>query len=155
MTPSQNRPGTSAPVPANGPIAAVQAHAVGTRVAIPTGMRVVRASQQREVTLTGGEVPLIHPKDPDAKQIQQVLVPRVRVFDLSKPGDVAAAEQVWQAIAMRAAFHSEDRTAFDEKRGTFVQYIRWSEVVHALPGQVAAAVAAARAAQAPAPVEST
>lgn len=141
-----NRPGTSSPVPANGPIAPPRAVGVpvGSRVVIPDKMRVVRAQVPREVVMTTGDVPLIHPKDPDAKQIQQVLVPRVRVFDLSKPEDVKAVELVWQAIALKRAFWSEDKTVFDEKKGTFIQYLRWSEVVHALPGQVDAALAVAR-----------
>ena len=98
--------------------------------------------------MTSPEVPLIHPKDPDSKQIQEVLVPRIRVFDLSKPEDVIDVEKVWQAIASRAALYSESKTEFDAKRGTFVQYIRWSEVVHALPGQVDAAILAVRASSA-------
>jgi hypothetical protein len=108
-------------------------------------MRVVRATAAREVTLTSSDIPLIHPKDSDEKQIQQVLVTRVRVFDLSNPEDVQAAEQVWQAIALGKAVRSEDKTCFDETRGKFFQYIRWSDVVHALPGQVASAISEARA----------
>lgn len=108
-------------------------------------MRTVRATAPRQVTLTSQDIPLIHPKDADEKQIQAVLVPRVRVFDLSKPEDVEAVEKVWQAIALRAAVWSEDKTHFDEKRGTFVQYLRWSDIVHALPGQVDEAIALARA----------
>ena len=145
MLPSSARPGTSSPSAANGPIMAVSPVAVGTRVPIPQGMRVVRARPARQVTMTAGEVPLIHPRDPDHKQIQEALVARSKVFDLSDTTQAAAAEQVWQAIAEKRAFYSEHKTHFDETRGKFFQYIRWSEVVHALPGQVEEAVAAARA----------
>lgn len=142
---SASRPGTSEPVRANGPIREAQVIAVGTRVPIPQAMRVVRARPPREVTLTGSDVPLIHPKDPDHKQIQEALVARSRVFDLSDATQAEAAEQVWQAIAAKRAFYSEHKTHFDETRGKFFQYIRWSEVVHALPGHVDEAIAAARA----------
>lgn len=139
------RPGTQVPTPINGTIAAPRSFAVGSKVAIPKAMRVVRAGGRREVTLTSAEVPLIHPKDSDEKQIQYALLARVRVFDLSDPKDVAAAELVWQSIAAKNAVWSEDKTAFDETRGKFYQYIRWSDLVHALPGQVDAALAVARA----------
>lgn len=140
-----NRPGTSSPTPANGPIAPSRpGAAIGTRVSIPAAMRVVRATAPREVLVTSSEIPLIHPKDPDAKQIQQVLVPRIRVFNLAKPEDVKAAELVWQAIALKRALWSEDKTQFNEATGTFVQYIRWSEIVNALPGQIDEAIAVAR-----------
>lgn len=94
--------------------------------------------------MTAGEVPLIHPGDPDHKQIQEALVARSKVFDLTDPPQAEAAERVWQAIAEKRAFYSEHKTQFDETHGKFFQYIRWSEVVHALPGQIGAAVAAAR-----------
>ena len=146
MLPSSARPGTSSPSLANGPIMSRSPAAVGARVAIPSGMRVVRARPPRELVMGAGEVPLIHPKDADHKQIQEALVARAKVFDLGDPVQAALAEQVWQAIAETRAFYSEHKTQFDEGRGKFFQYIRWSEVVHALPGHVEAAVAAARAA---------
>jgi len=108
-------------------------------------MRVVRARPPRELVMTGGEAPLIHPKDPDHKQIQEALVARSRVFDLSDTTQAAAAELVWQRIAAKRAFYSEHKTHFDETRGKFFQYIRWSEVVHALPGHIDEAVEAVRA----------
>ena len=119
---------------------------VGTRVVIPAKMRVVRASVPREVLMTTGEVPLIHPKDADAKQIQAVLIPHVRVFDLSKPEEVTALELILQGVFLKRAVISEIKTQFDETRSTFMQYLRWSDIVNALPGQVDAAIAATRGA---------
>ena len=146
MTPSSgmNRPGTAAPVLANGPVAAPRPAGVpvGTRVVIPDRMRVVRAQVPREVVMTTGEVPLIHPKDPDAKQIQAVLVPHVRVFDLSKPEEVQDLEKVLQNVFLKRAVVSEIKTHFDENKSTFIQYLRWSDIIHVLPGQVDAALAA-------------
>lgn len=105
----------------------------GTRVPLPQGMRVVRHTAPREVPITG-EVPLIHPKDPDSKQVQEFYTPEVAVFDLDNPDHLEAYRRVWQDIAEARAVLSENRVDFSEKTGKYKAFMRWSALDYGLPG---------------------
>lgn len=105
----------------------------GTRVPLPNGMRVVRHTAPREVPVAG-EVPLIHPKDPDSKQVQEFYTPEVAVFDLENPDHLDAYRKVWQEIAEGRSVLSENRVDFSEKTGKYKAFMRWSALDYALPG---------------------
>ena len=105
----------------------------GTRVPLPNGMRVVRHVAQREVPIAG-EVPLIHPKDPDSKQVKEFYTAEVAVFDLDNPDHLDAYRRVWQEIAEGSSVFSEHRVDFSEKHGKYKAYMRWSALDYGLPG---------------------
>jgi hypothetical protein len=96
-------------------------------------MRVVRHAAQREVPITG-EVPLIHPKDPDSKQVKEFYTAEVAIFDLANPDQLDTYRKVWQEIAEGSSVLSEHRVDFSEKHGRYMAYMRWSTLDYALPG---------------------
>lgn len=105
----------------------------GARVPLPQGMRVVRHVAPREVPIAG-EVPLIHPKDPDSKQVQEFYTPEVAVFDLENQDHLDAYRKVWQDITDGRSVLSENRVDFSEKTGKYKAFMRWSTLDYALPG---------------------
>ena len=105
----------------------------GSRVPLPQGMRVVRHAASREVPVTG-EIPLIHPKDPDSKQVKEFYTAEVAVFDLDNPDHLDVYRQIWQEIAEGSSVVSEHRVDFSEKHGKYKAYMRWSALDYGLPG---------------------
>ena len=107
----------------------------GSTVAIPEAMRRVRHRPQPTVELPGGEVPLIHPKDPDNRQLQDHWLSEIKVFDLSDPDQLDEYRQIWQAVSDGQAVVSDHQVNFAENKGTYLAYMRWSDIRTALPGQ--------------------
>ena len=106
----------------------------GAKVVVPRAMRKVRHVPPQTVEVPGGEVPLIHPKDPDDRQIQEHFLAEVRVFDLANPTDMEEYREVWQCVSDGTAVVSDHQVNFSEAKGTYLAYMRWSDVVAALPG---------------------
>lgn len=107
----------------------------GARVTVPKAMRTVRHVPPQTIEIPGGEVPLIHPKDPDERQIQEHFLAEVRVFDLSDDTQMEEYREVWQSVSDGTAIVSDHQVNFSETKGTFLAYMRWSDVRAALPGQ--------------------
>lgn len=76
---------------------------------------------------TDGHVPDLKPGDPASRRPVQVWDVRVRIFDLSKVGDLAEYEAICQRISRKqATLSTEDRQWVPEKRTWFV-LVRWGE----------------------------
>lgn len=103
------------------------------QVKLPRGARVVRHTPVPQVSITGDAPPLIDPKDPDHKQIQEIYTAKVQVFDLSKPEDIKALEEVWQKICNKQALPSENVTTWSTDKQAYVTFMRWSELSYVAP----------------------
>jgi hypothetical protein len=109
--------------------------AKGAKVVVPKAMRKVRHVPPQTLEVPGGEVPLIHPKDPDERQIQEHFLAEVRVFDLGNSTQMDEYRNIWQAVSDGQAVVSEHQVNFSEAKGTYLAYMRWSDIRPALPGQ--------------------
>jgi hypothetical protein len=121
--------------PANRAVQTAGPLPVGARVVIPQQMRRVRFVAPKTLSTPSGEVPLIHPDDPDSRQIQDHYLAEARVFNLSDPLDLADYNRVWQDITDGISLLSAEDVKFSELHGHFVAFLRWVDVEPALPGQ--------------------
>lgn len=87
--------------------------------------RVVRHVPPKTVAIQGESLPLIDPKDPDHKQIQEVLTAHVKVFNLAKPEDLAEYQAVWQTVTDQKAAVSECVTNWHPESASYIVYLRW------------------------------
>lgn len=108
--------------------------APGSRIVVPSQMRTVRHVPPKTVESRGGQAPLIHPKDPDERQIQAHYISEVRVFDLADPDDLDEYNKVWQDISDGRSLLSAEDVKFSELTGKFLAFMRWVDVEYALPG---------------------
>lgn len=104
-------------------------------VKLPPGMRTVRRQTPKVVEIPVGHMPLIDPAGPDNQQIQEILKARTRQFDMSKPEDALALEDVWQRVSDGHAAISESVTSFVPQEGRYVVFVRWGELSYVAPRQ--------------------
>lgn len=96
-------------------------------------MRTVRHRPTPPVQVGSGQLPLVDPKDPDSKQIQEHWYAKVRVFDLSKEPDLLEYEQIWQHQCDGTANICEHRVDLDAANGRYLAFVRWANIVLKAP----------------------
>lgn len=89
--------------------------------------------QAKRKLVVNGETPLLDKNDPDSRKIRERLLAHVRVFDLTKPEDIADAQAVWQMVCDELALVSVEHVTFDEKNGKYLMLLRWAERDYTLP----------------------
>jgi len=102
------------------------------KVSLRPGLKTVRHIPPPDVEVTA-EMPLIDPKDPDHKQIQEIWEAKVRVFRLKVPDDVTALADVWQRICDLKSKFSENNTQWSAKDDNFVVMMRWADLSYVAP----------------------
>jgi hypothetical protein len=103
------------------------------KVNLRTGMKTVRHVPPPQVDVSGDQLPLIKPEDPDHKQIQEIWTAQVRVFRLKKDEDVQQLQQVWQMVCNNQARVSETNTQWSSKDDNFVVMMRWADLSYVAP----------------------
>lgn len=99
---------------------------------LPVGMPTERYLPRPTVNVpVDRQVPLFDRNDPKEKKIQEQLIAKVRVFNLSDEDQRKACEAVWQSVCEGKAVMSEAVTEFND--GAFICMLRWSEFVYRLP----------------------
>lgn len=105
----------------------------GSRVVVPNQMKTVRYAAPKTVEVNG-EVPLIHPKDPDERQLQAHYLVGAKIFDLEDPDDLEIYTQIWQDITDGKTLLSQEEVKFSDHHGRYLVFLRWADVEIALPG---------------------
>lgn len=102
---------------------------------VPPGLPVSRYRETRVVQLpsTQTELPLIDKKTPPEKQVQEVWVAQVGVFNLADDAQRKKYEEVWQRVCNKIAIVSESRTEFHN--GSYIALLRWADFEYKLPPQ--------------------
>jgi hypothetical protein len=103
------------------------------KVSLPAQVKTVRHVPPREVEVPGPEIPLIDPKDPPHKQVQEIWSANVDVFDLSDRDQLARYREVWQEVCDQKALVSEHRTEWVASKGAFVALLRWARLSYVAP----------------------
>jgi len=103
---------------------------------VPHGIPKTQYKAVPQVELPDGmsELPLLSKDDPASKQLQERLIAKVRVFDLSNSVDIEDCRSVWQLVCDGQAQISSENTHFDEKNAKYLTLLRWSEFAYKLPG---------------------
>lgn len=78
-------------------------------------------------------IPLLKDTDPEHKRPQLVYDGECRVFDTSKPEDVAAYSAVAQRVARGNAFIILEDVKWSEARQTHVVLLRWMDAYQEIP----------------------
>jgi hypothetical protein len=103
------------------------------QMALPKGIPVARHTPPKHVVVPEGELPLIDPKDPPNKQIQEVWTARIKVFDLSNDVQREEYEKVWQAVCDGNARISESQVNFVASDAKYVALLRWADLTYKIP----------------------
>ncbi len=95
-------------------------------VKIPEAMETPRFLAERYVDISG-EIPLVDPAAPAAKQVRKRLVAKCRVFNLLDEADIKEYQKIWQDIADKAAVFCEksDPVVQDGKMLAFLRWGAW------------------------------
>jgi hypothetical protein len=116
-------------------LAEAQAEASQRRmVSVPPGAPTVPYQGRREMELPNGELPLLDKNDPASKKLQERMIAKVKVFDLSVDAQVEECEKIWQKVCDSTAIVSSENIVFDDKNARYLMLLRWSEFEYKLPG---------------------
>lgn len=77
--------------------------------------------------------PTLKSTDPDFKQPSLVKDAQIKIFDLSKPGDLQEYQEVWDKIAKGQAVRSAEERQFCTDIQNWRVFLRWANLAYELP----------------------